>query len=184
MGRATQMQLPDQMERDINQSTTTFTYDKMSRRLTLTDPTNNTTTWVYDAMGRPTSEKNALNKSRVFVYDAASQLTKLTDRNNRVTEYTYDNLGRATAEIWKSGSSTIRTMSYTYDAGSNLLTAGDASAAFVHTYDNLDRLLTTETDYGTGVDKFKVTNAYDASSQRTSASLATKNGLDVGLTIC
>ncbi len=67
-------------------------------------------------------------------------------------------------------------MSYTYDAANNLLTAGDASASFVQTYDNLDRLLTTETDYGTGVNKFRITNAFDASSQRTSASFATKSG--------
>ena len=43
---------------------------------------------------------------------------KRTDRNGRVIEYTFDNLGRETAELWKDGETTVRTISFEYDAAS------------------------------------------------------------------
>jgi len=87
-----------------------------------------------------TGETNELSATRSYGYDAASNLTSQTDRNGRVTNFTYDGLNRLTAELWKNGGSTIRTLSYSYDATGKLLTAGDADSAFAYTYDAANRL--------------------------------------------
>src|SRR5262249_15172826 len=42
--------------------TTSYTYNTLGDRLTLTDPDSNTTTWTVDTWGNALTETNALNK--------------------------------------------------------------------------------------------------------------------------
>jgi RHS repeat-associated protein len=119
---------------------TTYTYNAASELLTLTDPVNNTTTWTYDALGRVSTETNQLSKTRTFKYDAASNLTEKVDRLGRKTEYVYDNLHRNTSEKWYDGSTLVRTLSFSYDASTRLVSASDPSATYSYGYDALNRV--------------------------------------------
>jgi RHS repeat-associated protein len=94
-------------------------------------------------------------------------LTRQTDRNGRVTEYTYDMLGRLTSEQWKTGGSTVRTLSFAYDAASRLTSASDPAASYAYAYDNLDRIKSVTHDLAGLSFDVDVTSAYNAASDRT-----------------
>ncbi|WP_164102594.1 RHS repeat-associated core domain-containing protein [Candidatus Laterigemmans baculatus] len=153
---------------DAEQGETSFTYDAVGNRLTLTDPVLNTTTWTYDSLNRVISETNELNDTRSFKYDSASNLIEKTDRNGRVTVYEYDNLHRRTAEKWMDGVAVIRTLSYTYDAASQLTSATDPAATYTFTYDALGRNTSTVHDLITLGFDVVIDEAYDALNRRIS----------------
>jgi YD repeat-containing protein len=50
---------------NANSETTSFTYDAVGNRLTLTDPEANTTEWEYDPLNRVIAETNELSDTRV-----------------------------------------------------------------------------------------------------------------------
>jgi YD repeat-containing protein len=70
-------------------------------------------------------------------HDAAGNLTKKTDRLGRVIEYAYDNRNRLTTELWKTGGSTVRTLSYEYDLLGHLTGASDPAADYAFQVDAL-----------------------------------------------
>lgn len=177
LGRLTQVELPDpDASGPLSRPTTTYAYDALGRRTSLTDPESNVTSWSYDNLGRLVSEIDPLSEVTSYAYDAAGRLTERTDRRGLVTEFNYDDLDRMTSEVWKDGSSTVRTLSFSHDAVGNLLSASDPSASYDYTYDNLYRTTQTEVDYGTGVNSFRLTAAFDAASRRTSLGLEVDSG--------
>jgi YD repeat-containing protein len=100
-------------------------YDLAGNLTQVTDAKNNDTWFYRDDLGRVKEEKNELNESRLFEFYDNSQLKKSTDRNGRVIEHLYDNLGRQTEERWKNGAATVRSITFEYDANSNLKTADE-----------------------------------------------------------
>lgn len=152
----------------LGRPTTAYTYDAVGNLLTLTDPVGNTTTWTYDRLSRQLTDTNELGQTRTFVYDAMSNLVERTDRNDRVIEYVYDNLYRNIAENWLDGSSAVlRTLTFEYDAASQLVAAADPTAAYEYTYDKLGRL-TSETQDITGLTPLiTLARTYDANGNRT-----------------
>lgn len=118
---------------------TVFAFDRLGRQQSLKDPVGNTTTWAYDLLDRVTSETNELGYSRSYVYDAVGNVVQTTDRNGRMTQFDYDRLCRTTAERWMDAGSTVRTLSFAYDANSRMTSASDAAAAYTYTFDNLGR---------------------------------------------
>jgi RHS repeat-associated protein len=149
---------------------TTFTWDAASNRTGLTDPVGNTTEWVYDALNRVTTETNELGLSRFYAWDAASQLSRETDRNGRVIEYLRDNLGRVTSELWKTGGTTVRTLTYLHDSANQLTSASDPAAAYSYVYDNLGRATQITHDYASLTANIVLAQTFDAASRRTSLS--------------
>ena len=153
---------------DANGGVTATTYDSAGNRLSLTDPAGNTTSWTYDTLDRVIQDQNPLGASRSFSYDAASNLVQKTDRDGRVTQYTYDNLKRQTSEQWLAGSSVVKTFTYSYDASSQLLGAGDGTANNNYQYDNLGRVTQSAATVSGLASAVTMTQGYDAASRRTS----------------
>src|SRR6185369_6402878 len=101
---------------------------------------------------------------------AVGNVTSQTDRNSRVTDFTYDTLYRLTAELWTSGGTTIRTLSYAYDAAGELTSAGDADSAYAYTYDAAGRVTVVDNNTTPNVPRVILTSGYDNMDRRTSLS--------------
>jgi RHS repeat-associated protein len=99
--------------------------------------------------------------------DAVGNLTERIDRLGRKTVWEYDSLDRGTAEKWYDGASLVRTLSYSYDAAGQLLSAADPAAAYEFEYNLLGRL-TSELQSLTGL-AFDIAyqSEFDANSRRT-----------------
>jgi RHS repeat-associated protein len=158
----------------LSTQATTFTYDDAGNRTSLTDPDGNTTTWTYDNLNRVTSESvvvDAETLTRSYQYDNDSRLTSETDRDGRVTTYDYDTLNRRTAEKWfddDADTTPNRTISYEYDAASNLTEVSDPDATYDYGYDNLNRVIGVTQNIA-GLDApIHFDKTYDANSQVTS----------------
>ncbi|MSR57401.1 MAG: hypothetical protein EXS05_06990 [Planctomycetaceae bacterium] len=115
---------------------------------------------------------------RSYVYDAVSNVTGQTDRNGRVTNFTFDTLYRLTAELWKSGGTTIRTLSYAYDAAGELTSAGDADSAYAYTYDAAGRVTQVDNNTTPNVPRVILTSGYDNLDRRTSLSASVAGTAD------
>ncbi|MCL4207914.1 MAG: hypothetical protein KJ000_35965 [Pirellulaceae bacterium] len=150
---------------------TTFSFDLAGNLTGLTDPVDNTTAWDYDGLNRVVAETNELNDARTFTYDAANNLLTRTDRNGRVIEYAYDALHRRVEEQWLDDQQTvIRTLSFSYDAASQLTAAADPAASYDYQYDALGRRTSVTHDIAGLGFPVVLASAYDAASNRTSLS--------------
>ncbi len=159
------------LETDAEGGETSYTYDAAGNLLSLTDPEQNVTAWTYDGLGHVITETNHLGHTRYYSYDAAGRLIETTDRNDRVTQYEYDALNRLTEETWLDEAGIgVYTISYTYDALGDLLTASDIGATYGYEYDALGRL-TWETQTIDGLTPTIVFDSvYNANGQRTELS--------------
>ncbi|MCL4207913.1 MAG: hypothetical protein KJ000_35960, partial [Pirellulaceae bacterium] len=150
---------------------TTFSFDLAGNLTGLTDPVDNTTAWDYDGLNRVVAETNELNDARTFTYDAANNLLTRTDRNGRVIEYAYDALHRRVEEQWLDDQQTvIRTLSFSYDAASQLTAAADPAASYDYQYDALGRRTSVTHDIAGLGFPVVLASAYDAAGNRTSLS--------------
>ena len=61
----------------------------------------------------------------------------------------------------------VRTLSYTYDAASQLTAASDPDSSYAISYDNLGRVLTVDNNGTSGVPRVILTSAYDVVGNRT-----------------
>jgi RHS repeat-associated protein len=140
---------------------TTTVYDAASNAVSLTDPDNNTTTFVYDVLNRLTQQTDPLNHSSTYAYNAGDQLISTTDRLGRVRNLSYDALYRQTGETWVFSGTTVNTLTFTYDAAGNQLTAADANGAYTMAYDVLNRMTSVQEPYSQAL-----TFTFDAASNR------------------
>jgi YD repeat-containing protein len=140
---------------------TTWAYNISGNQDTITDAantthnTNNVTTYIKDAFGRTTQVTDPSGHSTAHAYDRDSNFTSTTDRDGRPIDYTYDNLNRETGEIWYTSTArttTSETLSYSYDAANNLLTAnitdGTNAYNYTMTYDKQNRVATAAEPFG------------------------------------
>ncbi len=141
---------------------TTTVFDANSNTINVIDPDNNKTTFAYDALNRETQETNPLGGTETMAYDAASRETSATDFDGRVINYSYDSLNRETGETWILGGSTVNTLTFTFDANGNLLTAANSAGTNTMAYDKLDRMTSIQEPFG-----LALTYAYDAAGNET-----------------
>ena len=72
----------------------------------------------------------------------------------------------------------VRTLSYTYDAASQLTAASDPDSSYAISYDNLGRVLTVDNNGTSGVPRVILTSAYDVVGNRTSLSASVAGTAD------
>lgn len=128
--------------RDIDQKTTTSTWDERGNLLTEVRPGSRTTTYTYDAFNNRLSAQDNLNRTTTFEYDAENHLTKVTDPLTHETTTTYTTAGRP--ETVTDARSHVT--SFTYDSWGYPETATNAASETVtFDYDIAGRKLWEET---------------------------------------
>lgn len=180
--------------RDPVGNITTWTYDALNRvaedrdsfywvdyvTANATLNTNALLTAVVEENNKPSSASLPANQGaphvRSFAYDAAGNQSKIIDRNNRRREFTYDYAGRVLEERWYNAvdhvtapAALVETVSFTYDAMGNVLTASDSNSRYQHTYDALNRLIIVDNNpLGDRQNpRVVLTNGYDAQGNLT-----------------
>ncbi|MBI2413956.1 MAG: RHS repeat protein [Deltaproteobacteria bacterium] len=165
---------------DARTNATNFTYDRLGRVLTETDPLGNTFTYTYDSEGNLSSRRDANLATTTYTYDDINRLTSINypdstsvtyqyDSKNNITgvananisyTYAYDANGRVTSVTDSSN----RTISYTYDSRGNRtqMTTPDGRV-LQYAYDSNNRL--TGITPATGQ---TFAFAYDSADRRTS----------------
>lgn len=146
---------------DQNGHTMVFAYDASNRLISSTDALNYTTHYCYDCNGNLISVTDANDNITSYQYNQIDLLTTITFPNgkNRIYEYdangnriwqqyesgnqtqfTYDALDRLTSMIYEDNGITSSCY-YGYDANGNMISANNADATLLFTYDYLGRKL-------------------------------------------
>ncbi len=142
---------------DPDGGSTKFGYDLDDNLNSVTDPVDNETTFVYDYRNRLISETDPLGNTVQYEYDAVDNLIARTDGNGRRTEFYYDEIDRLIGETWVG---TEQAIDYSYDKASNLL--ADRFSALAFTYDNRDRVLTSDNTGTPGAPNVVLSYGYDS----------------------
>jgi len=119
---------------------TTYTYDPVGNRLTLTEPDGNTTTTTYDKDNRITKVVNAASDTTSTAYDGVGNAIQVTEPNLNVVTSTYDALNRLTQTTDSAG----LVATYSYDNEGYRLSYGDGNVNTTsYTYDAINRPITS-----------------------------------------
>ena len=111
-----------------NGKTTSYGYDVLGNKISVTDPAGNKTSYGYNSDGQVTSSTNALGHVTKYVYNDNGQLSQTLNNRGEVTaKYSYDDAGNVISV--SNSQNVVRTM--TYDANNNLLTVKDANGDLV-----------------------------------------------------
>ena len=146
-----------------NGSATTYSYDGLDRRISLTDPLGNatvtsydpdsnvigltdanghTTSYRYDGLNRQIMETypDALPNTRTNFYDAVGNVIERIDQNGQTTTYSYNGLYYLTNRAYlPSGAND----SFTYDDGGRVLNGNRNGWMVTFAYDGADRVTNT-----------------------------------------
>ncbi len=143
---------------------THMTYDGAGNILTLRDARQNTYTFIYDGMNRKTGLAYPTGGgSESWTYDATGNVATYTTRAGQTQTFTYDNRNRETAASWSDSTPATNKI---YDVAGRLLTLSTSVSTLSYTYDNANQLLSeTEQIMSDGGPK-SVTYAYDADGNR------------------
>ncbi|MCU7841781.1 MAG: hypothetical protein KZQ94_20695, partial [Candidatus Thiodiazotropha sp. (ex Troendleina suluensis)] len=146
-------------------TTTDYSYDSLNRLQSVTD-TSGTTSYGYDAVGNRTSVSYPNNSSEVYRYDSLNRLTRkethdgtgalvgaydytldatgrrtqIDEQSGRGTAYGYDDLYRLTSESITDSQNGNYSASYQYDGVGNRTYSTIDGVQTAYTYDDNDRL--------------------------------------------
>jgi RHS repeat-associated protein len=138
---------------------TTYTYDKINRKTTMTDPNTNLTTYGYDQAGNQTKSTDPLSHVTTETYDADNRLLTVVDALGHTTTYGYDNVGNRTTVTDPLG----RTTTYGYDSQNRLVTVTDPLVGVTtYAYDQASRQISITDAVGN-----VTTNTYDNANRLT-----------------
>jgi len=146
---------------------TTFKYDNVGNRLSLTDAKSRATAYTYDPVNRLETVTAPDLGVTTYTYDLAGNLTQRTDARNNVTTYAYDVDSRRTSvtnplsKLWTTSYDPAGNVVQTVDANGNATPAG-GDGQTTYTYDRAGRL--TAIDYSDTTPD--VTFTYDAVGNR------------------
>ncbi len=154
LGRQTSRTLPEGQ-------TKTFTYDTNGNKLSHTNFNGNTTTYAYEADTHRLSTVTDSDGTTRYTYSPTGRIETVTDQNGTVS-YQYDTRYRLIQQIQADGA----VLAYTYDANGNTttvsVTRGGQTFVTQHTYDELNRLVSTINHNG----NLTAYNTYDAVGNR------------------
>jgi RHS repeat-associated protein len=105
-----------------------YQYDTLGRRTSLMVGGLPPVTYQYDAASRLTQVAQG-SLAVTIGYDAAGRRISLTYPNGATTTYSYDAASRLTNTTHQGSSGVIESVTYTYDAAGNRLTANRSSSA-------------------------------------------------------
>jgi RHS repeat-associated protein len=94
--------------------TTSYSYDRLQRLTTVTDPAGNQWTNGYDLRGRVTSTSDPDKGSQSATFDNAGQMLTTTDARGVTLAYSYDDLGRKTG-VFDGSTSGFKRAGWVYD---------------------------------------------------------------------
>jgi RHS repeat-associated protein len=100
-----------------------YTYDDADRRATMTVAGQPQVTYGYDDANRLTSITQG-SATVGFAYDDADRRTVLTLPNGVTVEYGYDDASQVTDLTYKLGTTTLGTLTYSYDLAGNQTAVG------------------------------------------------------------
>ena len=129
--------------RDAASNTSTSTYDLLGNVTRLAGPLGGATNYTYDDMGRLTSESTVSGGTKSYEYNELNIRKKITNARGQIRQIFHDAMGRITGYTSPEGS-----VSYTYDANSNVLTVTDNHGTITRTYDALNRVSSYTDTYG------------------------------------
>lgn len=162
---------------DARGNTTHYSYDKLGRTLSITDPVNPARVTSYDAFGRVLTQRDALGNTVTTTYDGPArsitmrtqegvsvktvlnrhgQTVSVMDGLNNTTVYTYDTDG----QLKSTAAPGMGTASSSFDAAGRLISSTDAGGTITtYAYDQASRVLTRTVDPGAG--KLNLTTLYE-----------------------
>jgi YD repeat-containing protein len=118
-------------------NSTSFTYDKNSNTLTITNPRNYVTTQTFDQLDRLATYTNAENDLSSILYDSHSRQLSVKDGKGNSTTYVYDGFGDT---IQQNSPDSLKTISW-FDSDANVTGVNQSGINYSSaTYDALDRL--------------------------------------------
>ena len=163
---------------------TSYTYDALNRRVTMTDALGQLTQYFYDPVGNllkvldregnPTKYTyDAINRrltvtdaqqpqpgTTQFQYDPVGNLLAITDANGHITSFAYDQVNRKISETYPDLSH--NTITWTYDRVGNVMTRTDQKSQITtYTYSDLYFLLSRSYSPSGSTDTF----TYDLSGR-------------------
>ena len=120
--------------------TTLYNYDCNGNLISLTDANGNMTSYQYNQIDLLTTITFSNGKNRSFEYDANGNRIRQQYESGNQTQFTYDALNRLTGMIYEDNGITSSCY-YGYDANGNMISANNADATILFTYDYLGRRL-------------------------------------------
>jgi RHS repeat-associated protein len=142
---------------------TTYGYDTESNLTSIKDANNHTTTFTPDAFGRVTKTTFPSTQIETYGYDAVNNLTSKTDRNGHTITYVYDALNRLSKKQYPDSTE----VDYVYDLVNKIQSVNDPTGTYGFTYDNMNRLTGTTTNYSFLARQITTSISYDKASNRT-----------------
>jgi RHS repeat-associated protein len=118
----------DRLTQEVTpQGTVNYTYDNASRRATMTVVGQSQVVYTYDNANRLTNIVQGTSTVTI-AYDDADRRTSITYPNTNKIEYLYNVANELTTVTYKKGTTTLGTLTYTYDAAGNRIKTGGTFA--------------------------------------------------------
>ncbi len=118
----------DRLTQEVTaEGTVNYTYDNASRRATMTVVGQPQVVYTYDNANRLTTIVQGTSMVTI-AYDDADRRTSVTYPNTNKVEYLYNVASELTTVTYKKGTTTLGTLTYTYDTAGNRIKTGGTFA--------------------------------------------------------
>jgi RHS repeat-associated protein len=134
----------------------------VNRLAAVTDAKNQKSAYTYDKLGRLLTETDPLVKTTLLAYGPTDLPVSRTDANGATVSYAYDPLQRLTGRTYPDGASD----GFTYDERGNILTVTGRDVSYTYVYDAANRVTSVTDSRG-----YSIAYEYDLDGNRTKITL-------------